>query len=125
MDKRLLGMVAALLMASAAPAVALDNSSAGGGRCECFCDAGSIGGFNTYDNPGSCCALENRTCNIEDPATGLIRSGRTLGCSPERSTSSQAQIQDGAVLDPGDGGGQPGRPGLVSPLLNGGTFQQR
>ena len=125
MDKRhLLGMAAALLMASAAPAAALDNSSIGSGRCECFCDAGSIGGFNTYDNPGSCGALTNRTCNIEDPATGLIRSGRTLGCSPERSTSSQAQIQGGAVLDPGNGGGQPGRPGLVAPLLNG-TFQQQ
>jgi len=120
--RHLFGMAAALMMASVAPAAALDNSPVGGGRCECFCDAGP-GGFTTYDNPGSCGALTNKTCNMEDPATGGIRSGTLIGCWPEGSTSGQAQILGGAVLDPGNGG-QTVRPGLTAPLLNG-TLQRQ
>ncbi|MGF1624165.1 MAG: hypothetical protein ACFCVH_04725 [Alphaproteobacteria bacterium] len=125
MDKRhLFGMAAALMMASAAPAAALDNTTVGGGRCECFCDAGP-GGFMTYDSPGGCGALTNRTCNLEDPASGGIRSGSLIGCWPEGTGSGQAQAQilGGAVLDPGSGG-QSVRPGLTGPLLNG-TLQRQ
>ena len=125
MDTRhLLGMAAAVLIAGVGPAAALDNVVVGDGRCDCMCETANTGHYGTYDSVGyGCAALENKTCNIENPQTGLIETGRLWGCSPTRDNL-QSSIQGGLLLDSGDGGGQPSRPGLVAPLLNG-TFQQR
>jgi|HigsolmetaAR201D_1030396.scaffolds.fasta_scaffold107649_1 hypothetical protein len=120
MDRRiLLGMAAVLLAASAAPAAARDNIVVGDGRCDCFCETANAGSYNTYDSVGyGCGALENRTCNIENPQTGLIETGRLWGCSPANGQS----ISTGTLtLDPGTTGGGGGsgpriQPGLIGPL---------
>ena len=111
MDKRLLlGMAAALLMAGAAPAAAVDNAAGvDDGGCVCACVLGD-GWMNVpdliYDTPaGGCSQLSNRTCNVEDPTQfNAIRTGRLANCAP-RITIEQSIVPgrlNGGLADPGD-----------------------
>jgi len=117
MDRRILASIAAaLLAASAAPAAALDNGVTSDTRCQCFCDTGITASYDTYDSRGyGCGALEGRTCNIENPQTGLIQTGRLLYCSPR---SSHPNLTDRITVSPGSSGGSvlQVRPGLSGPL---------
>jgi hypothetical protein len=130
MDKRhLFGMAAALLIAGATPAAAVDNAAGDATHCECMCDLGNGAALGMiYPMPaGGCLALHNRTCNAESPAQpGLIRSGRVQMCEPhiEMEQSALPGDQDGWAADPGtsDQGGRWG--GQAGPLLNG-TFEQQ
>ena len=120
-----LGLATALtLVAATTPALALDNVVVGDGRCDCMCETANTGYYGTYDSRGyGCGALENRTCNIENPATGLIETGRLWGCSPTRTDAVSAGALLNNLLEQGTwqvpGGSAPGgsgTPGLVAPL---------
>jgi hypothetical protein len=124
MDKRhLFAMAAAALLAGVTPAAALDNVVIGSGRCDCMCETANAGNYGTYDSVGyGCGALEGKTCNIENPQTGLIETGRLWGCSPTNDDL-QSRIQGGLQLDPGDSA-QPGGPSLAAPLFDGSLLQR-
>jgi len=80
--------------------------SGGGASCACVCEA--VGGdvnFNDYAPVnGSCTALLNRTCNVQNPVTQLIRSGRILFCDLEQASSAEGQRADTADPSPPGGG---------------------
>lgn len=124
MDKRLFLGVALLAASAAAPASALDNVVIGNGVCSCMCETANTGSYNDYDSRGyGCGALEGRTCNNENPQTGLIETGRLWGCGPAQGASNQTLIQGGAVLDFGSAG-QTDNTFQVAPQLNGGVMRQ-
>jgi hypothetical protein len=52
--------------------------------CTCVCSTESgLGEGRTYDNPGgSCGKLDGIVCQIGDPSTGGIRTGKLFGCGP-------------------------------------------
>lgn len=91
-----LGLATALALVAATPGHALDNGPVGSSRCDCMCETANTGYYGTYDSRGyGCAALENRTCNIENPATGLIETGRLWGCGPTRTDA----VSAGALLN--------------------------
>lgn len=107
MHKRSLpGAAFGLLVASVAPALAVDNGPSISTDCTCFCDGGANGSVMLDYNDGGlgCSALQNRTCNYET-AQGLIRSGTTSMCWAVGETGSQGGAGNGAS-----------RPGAVGPL---------
>jgi hypothetical protein len=54
------------------------------GRCSCVCSGPNLFVGREYDSLGNTCdAFDGKTCNVEDPATGGVRSGRLLGCASE------------------------------------------
>ena len=54
------------------------------GNCLCTCFAGTGVEFRVYGPTGGTCDLYNgKTCNIEDPETRGIRSGRLEACDAE------------------------------------------
>lgn len=128
---RRFGLAAVLAIAGAAPAAALDNTVVGDDmRCECMCDLGSdrpvIMGLIYTAPGGNCQALQDRTCNVEDPRQpGLVRSGRLVICDPmiELYQSTVPGGQGGWVADP-NGGSQTVNPWAVQPL-QGMTYEQQ
>ena len=114
---RVFGASIVLLLASLSPALALDNVVIGDGRCDCMCETANTSNYNEYDSAGyGCGALENKTCNSENPATGLIETGRLWGCSPTNDNMQSTAPLNG-VFDPTTGGGPViVRPGVVGPL---------
>jgi hypothetical protein len=86
MEKPTLAAALALaLAATGTPALALDNSPITNPRCECMCDAPSFAAPIMIQNNGlSCMAFNNRACNMENPDTGLIVTGRTDACTPDQ-----------------------------------------
>ncbi|MEZ5670024.1 MAG: hypothetical protein R3F55_21825 [Alphaproteobacteria bacterium] len=119
MRKRFVGLfgLAVAAIAAASPALALDNVGGGGSRCDCYCETANSGYYGEYDSVGyGCAALENKTCNIENPNTGLIETGRLWGCSPTR-PSDQSRANAGVLQD--SGVIAPSTPQVFQPLLNG------
>lgn len=115
--RRILAASVVLLVSSASAAMALDNVVVGDGRCLCMCETANSGYYGTYDSVGyGCGALENRTCNIENPNTGLIETGRLWGCSPASSSSGNGRPATGGILTPGGSGPVTVRPGLAAPI---------
>ena len=114
---RVFGASIVLLLASLSPALALDNVVIGDGRCDCMCETANAGNYGTYDSVGyGCGALNNKTCNIENPNTGLIETGRLWGCSPT-SDNTQSTAPLNGVFEPITGDGPViVRPGVVGPL---------
>ncbi len=52
------------------------------GNCACLCTAGPTGLI--YPPIGAECSVyDGHTCNVYDPATGGVRSGRLIGCDAE------------------------------------------
>jgi hypothetical protein len=87
MEKATLAAALALaLCAVGTPALALDNRPMSNPRCECMCDAPSFAEpIMIQNNAGlSCSAFSNRACNMENPDTGLIVTGRTIACTPDQ-----------------------------------------
>lgn len=76
--------LALALAASATPALALDNNGTVADRCHCMCVAPNFEDFLFYHANGLSCSLfEGRTCNIQNPGTQLVETGRTFGCIEE------------------------------------------
>jgi hypothetical protein len=78
------------------------------GQCHCMCDAPSGNFAGNYYNPGSlsCNAFIGATCNIENPDTGLIETGKLSSCSTvftwDRTNALQGQGTLGTLtVDPG------------------------
>ena len=120
MDKRVIGTAIAVILTASAPAQARDNDIFGF-QCSCECETSAgVSAQQFYRDLGlGCGALNNRTCNIEDPQTGQIRSGRTWGCSPAHEPLNGG-AQSNGVLDPGNQ--PPVRNGIAGPLP--GVFDQ-
>jgi hypothetical protein len=77
----LIAALAGLLVATATPALALDNNLGVSNRCDCLCQAPNVENFVMYQGNGlSCVLFEGRACNIQNPETQLIETGRTFGC---------------------------------------------
>ena len=54
------------------------------GNCMCVCNVGGYWHGLIYPPIGGVCSgYDGKTCNVTDPATGGVRSGRLLGCDPE------------------------------------------
>ena len=79
------------------------------GRCDCAClTPGGLTSSVTVESEGyACAAFDNKTCNVADPATGGIRSGKTLACQE----SMEAPGSSGTAHDPGT----PPAPSKVKP----------
>ena len=75
----------------------------GGGKCACMCTApngagGTLAQSQTYSSQGiSCAAFENHTCNMTNPVTGGVATGRTLGCATTSSSSATIIVPWGDV----------------------------
>jgi hypothetical protein len=76
----------------------------GGGAktCTCLCNAeangsgyGTIASYNA--NGMSCGAFNGRACNIEDPSTGLIRTGSLVACEIGSFNSTFVWSRDGGL----------------------------
>jgi hypothetical protein len=101
MDKLVAGAAIAVMLAALAPAQARDNETFGF-QCECWCHTSNTSTPQFYYDLGlGCGVLNNRTCNIENPQTGLIETGRTDSCSPAREPAGTGGLQPGGILDPG------------------------
>jgi hypothetical protein len=101
MDKCLLGAAVGALLSAGAPAFALDDRPFGF-ECECVCETASGISYQYYRDLGlGCPVLNNRTCNVENPQTGLIETGRTFGCRIATVNIGPPVNLDG-VLDAGD-----------------------
>jgi hypothetical protein len=76
------------------------------GQCHCICDAPSGNFAGNYYNPNgfSCNAFMGATCNIENPDTGLIETGKLTSCSTvftwDRSSALQSTLGT-LTVDPG------------------------
>jgi hypothetical protein len=105
--------ILALVPVLATSAQARDNNEIFGFQCECWCATGNLFTSNYYYDLGlGCGALNNRTCNVENPQTGLIETGRTTSCAPAREPADIGGVQPGGILDPGSSTG----PGVANPL---------
>ena len=114
MDRSVLGAALAIILGTAAPALALDDSPSVA-RCLCFCNVAGTNWLAQYNDIGAgCAAFNNRTCNVEDPTTGEIRSGQTRGCAPDVDTSAAGILLNGGVLQQATPPAT--RPGLAAPL---------
>jgi hypothetical protein len=81
MEKPALAAALAVMLITGTPALALDNGLLNGGTCDCLCTAPNVESFVPYrSNFLSCVLFEGRTCNIQNPETQLIETGRTSGC---------------------------------------------
>ncbi|MEQ9813158.1 MAG: hypothetical protein RLO50_10270 [Azospirillaceae bacterium] len=108
-------MLRTILVVTATTFSALSASSAnaqvppgsgGGASCACVCSTvdGNLGFIDYTPVNGSCGGLLNRTCNVEDSETHLIRSGRVLLCDLEQSSDAAGQRADTADPNPPGGG---------------------
>lgn len=72
----------------------------------CFCICGvdiQSGTGGVYDHKGlGCFVLEGKTCNREDPDTGIILTGKLSGCSQYK--QGMFGESSGQLLDPGTQG---------------------
>ena len=95
----MLGLAAVFLL----PAVASAKPKGTTTKCECECYVSAhLAPFVTYNAGGSSCvALERQTCNVEDPATGGIRTGKLDYCSPVSDSNSGHGSSPTGVLTPG------------------------
>jgi hypothetical protein len=123
MDKSVFAAALALILSTAAPALALDDHPSVA-RCGCFCEVAGVNWLVEYYDIGlGCAAFNNRTCNVEDPTNGEIRSGRTRGCEPDNTgiTGAADILLNGGVLQQATPPAT--RPGLTAPQP-GAVFQQ-
>jgi hypothetical protein len=96
----LIAALALALAASATPALALDNNQTTADRCHCMCVTPNFEDFNFYQANGLSCSLfEGRTCNVRNPGTQLIETGRTFGCIEESLLGTRL---NGTFTIPGD-----------------------
>jgi hypothetical protein len=76
------------------------------GQCHCLCDAPSGNFAGNYYNPGglSCGVFEGRTCNIENPETHIIETGKISSCSTvftwDRADAIRGQSLGTLTVDP-------------------------
>ena len=78
------GLLPALLLISlwATPTLAAPKYVVTG-RCLCWCDVGGTDP-QVYDGMGATCdSFNDKTCNVQDPQTGGVRSGRLKACQEE------------------------------------------
>jgi hypothetical protein len=70
------------------PGAAKPKGQGGAGSCTCACVTSSQIQIANYNSQGYPCeAFNGATCNVEDPATGGIRSGQLLSCGNAISVS--------------------------------------
>ncbi|MEZ5670023.1 MAG: hypothetical protein R3F55_21820 [Alphaproteobacteria bacterium] len=82
-------------------AFAVDDQPAESVRCECVCETANMSAVRIYDSVGyGCSALWNKTCNAENPATGLIETGRTAMCS-QTQADTRSGPWSGVLTHPG------------------------
>ena len=75
------------------------------GQCYCLCDAPSGNFAGNYYNPNGlgCGAFEGATCNIENPETHIIETGKLSSCSTVFTwdRTNALQSQGTLTVDPG------------------------
>jgi hypothetical protein len=68
-------------------AIALPRRPGSGCTCACefYLNGTLISTLQTYSAPNGtfCSAYNNKTCNLEDPVSGGLRSGNTVSCGQE------------------------------------------
>jgi hypothetical protein len=77
------------------------------GQCYCLCDAPSGNFAGNYYNPNGlgCGAFQGATCNIENPDTHIIETGKISSCStvfdPTAYRANAVRAQGTLTVDPG------------------------
>jgi hypothetical protein len=69
------------------------------GKCSCYCTAGK---FEVYEGKAyDCDAFNGKTCNAEDPKTGIIKTGRLQDCGDQYYNPKTPKVKPGGAEQPG------------------------